>query len=73
MFTLDTFDTEIKNAWIRQLKLDWRNANYQYFNNKMKPPNIDLLDSEKILGKWVGGMKRNLSISGILIGRYPWQ
>jgi len=64
---------EIKNAWIRQLKQDWRNANYCYFKNKMKLPNISLLDSRKILGKWVGGNKRTLSISGVFISSYPWQ
>lgn len=66
-------DVEIKNAWIRQLKQDWRNANYCYFKNKMKLPNISLLDSKKVLGKWVGGIKRGLSINGFFISRYPWQ
>ena len=66
-------DREIKNAWIRQLKQDWRNANYCYFKNKMNLPTISLLHSKKILGKWVGGMKRDLSISGFFIARYPWQ
>ena len=65
-------DVEIKNAWIRQLKHDWRNANYCYFKNRMKLPNIGLLDAEKILGKWSGGIKRDLSISGFLIDKYPW-
>ena len=65
--------SEIMNAWIRQLRLDWRNANYGYFGGSMSPPCIDLIHSEKIMGKWEGGMKRKLSISSLFISRYPWQ
>lgn len=66
-------DREIKNAWIRQLREDWKNTNYGNFKDKMVLPNIDLLDSDKTLGKWEGGVKRKISISSFLIKSYPWQ
>lgn len=66
-------DIELKSAWIRQLREDWRNANYCAFNGKMHFPEIDLLFSEKTLGKWEGGRKRRLSVSLFLVKNYPWQ
>lgn len=64
---------EIKNAWIRQLKEDWKNTNYGNFKDIMVLPNIDLLHSDKTLGKWEGGIKRRISISDSLIKNYKWQ
>lgn len=66
-------DTKLKNAWVRQLRKDWINTNYVYFRDEMLPPAIDLLYSEKTLGKWEGGNKRGLSISAVFIKNYPWQ
>ena len=65
-------DSKIKTLWVRQLKKDWEIANHHYFRNRMQLPNIDLLTSENILGKWDGGHKRNLLISAFLIKNYPW-
>lgn len=65
-------DSKIKTLWVRQLKKDWEIANYHYFRNRMQLPNIDLLTSENILGKWDGAHKRNLLISAFLIKNYPW-
>ncbi|MGA1875838.1 MAG: SprT-like domain-containing protein, partial [bacterium] len=72
-FQMFEVHSEIMNAWIRQLRLDWRNANYCYFGGRMSPPCIDLIHSEKVMGKWEGGMKRKLSISSLFMRRYPWQ
>jgi len=66
-------DNEIKNAWIRQLKEDWKNANFSNFRDRMILSDIDLLDSDKVLGKWEGGVKRKISISAFLIKNRPWQ
>jgi len=64
-------DSKLKNAWIRQLRKDWINANYYYFGVKMLSPAIDLLTSEIILGQWEGGNKRRLSISAFFIKAFP--
>lgn len=66
-------DLQLRNAWIKQIKQDWKNSNYSNFKDRMKLPNIDIIDSERILGRWEGGLKRKISISSILINNYPWQ
>ncbi|MCP5003540.1 MAG: DUF2786 domain-containing protein [Planctomycetes bacterium] len=63
----------VKSAWVRQLKEDWKTANYSYFKNSMYLPNLELSDSERILGRWRGGSYRSLSISISLINAYPWE
>ncbi len=66
-------DNILKTAWARQLKADWKNANYYYFKDSMCLPNIELSYAEKILGGWKGGNNRRLSISVILIANYTWE
>ncbi len=65
-------NSELYTAWTRQLKEDWRNANYSFFKNALRLPNIGLMDSENLLGKWVGSHQRVLSINVPLIRRHPW-
>lgn len=70
---MKTIEYELKNAWIRQLREDWRYVNYQYFQSAMKMPIIDLFHSYTLLGKWQGGRQRTLSLSEVLIEHHPWQ
>ncbi|HHT9138609.1 MAG TPA: SprT-like domain-containing protein [Candidatus Wunengus sp. YC60] len=64
---------KIKTAWIRQLKEDWKTANFLYFKDSMRPPNFELSCSGVALGRWEGGCHRRLSISIILINTYAWE
>lgn len=66
-------DPDLKNAWLMQLKKEWENANYTFFNRKMNLPDVDLSNSEKTLGRWTGGSQRRLLISVRLIYRFPWE
>lgn len=66
-------NSEIKNAWIRQIREDWRNVNFTNFRDRMRLPNIDLINSNTNLGKWEGGSKRKLSMSINMIQNRPWQ
>lgn len=63
----------LKTAWLRQLKEDWKTANYIYFKNALHLPNLELSDAVRVLGKWKGGYSRCLSISRVLIQAYPWE
>ncbi len=63
----------VKSAWIRQLKEDWKSANYNYFKNSMRLPNLELSNAENTLGKWRGGCHRCLTMSTHLINTYPWE
>ncbi len=60
-------------TWIRQLKEDWKLANYSYFRDKMRLPDLSLSSSEGVLGQWKGGCYRSLSISMILIHTHRWE
>jgi len=71
--SMTDIDNILKTAWVRQLKADWKTANYHYFRNSMRLPNLDLSYSEDVLGKWKGGCHRRLSISIILINNYKWE
>ncbi len=66
-------DNILKTAWIRQLKVDWKTANYHYFKDSMRLPNIELSYAEKVLGGWKGCNYRRLSISVSLIANYTWE
>ncbi|MFQ5687045.1 MAG: SprT-like domain-containing protein [Candidatus Scalindua sp.] len=66
-------DRVLKTAWIKQLKADWKTANYHYFKDSMRLPNLELSSTERILGKWKGGYHRRLSISTNLISNYTWE
>jgi len=70
--SMDEINNPLKTAWIRQLKEDWRLANYSYFKDKMRLPHLCLSSSEGILGQWKGGFYRSLSISMILIHDHRW-
>ncbi|MFQ5561088.1 MAG: DUF2786 domain-containing protein [Nitrospinota bacterium] len=63
----------LKSLWIRQLYKEWELANYHYFEEKMRSPEIDLFSSEKTMGKWEGGRRRRLSLSLHLIQNHNWQ
>ncbi|GJQ59294.1 MAG: DUF2786 domain-containing protein [Candidatus Scalindua sp. AMX11] len=63
----------LMSAWIRQLKEDWKSANYNYFKSTMRLPNLELSDSDSTLGKWRGGCHRCLTISTTLINTYSWE
>lgn len=66
-------DQQLKNAWLRQLREDWRCANNSFFKNKMRLPQLTLSSSERALGSWKGGGIRCLSISIALIISRPWE
>ncbi len=66
-------DNILRTAWARQLKADWKTANYHYFKESMHLPNIELSCAVKILGEWKGGNYRRLSISVFLIANYTWE
>lgn len=66
-------ENKLKTAWIRQLKKDWKTANYVYFKDSMRLPNLELSYSDGILGRWQGGHHRRLSISINLINNYSWE
>ncbi|MHC4140248.1 MAG: SprT-like domain-containing protein, partial [Planctomycetota bacterium] len=66
-------DDILKTAWVRQLKADWKTANYHYFEDSMRLPNLELSSSTDVLGKWEGGFHRRLSISIVLINNYKWE
>lgn len=63
----------VKTAWIRQLKEDWKVANYHYFKDSMRPPNLELSSAKGSLGRWKGGHYRCLSVSILLIRTYAWE
>jgi predicted SprT family Zn-dependent metalloprotease len=63
----------LKTAWIRQLKKDWKSANYVYFKDSMHLPNLEISYSDWILGRWQGGHYRRLSVSINLINNYTWE
>lgn len=63
----------VKSTWIRQLKEDWKFANYNYFKNSMRLPNLELSESERTLGKWRGGCHRCLTVSTRLINTCHWE
>ena len=66
-------DQERKNAWIRQLRVDWKNANYAHFNSIMQVPNLTIFSSKNCMGRWEGGIKRTLGLSDVLINTCSWQ
>lgn len=66
-------ENQLKSAWVRQLRDDWKNANYTYFKDRMRLPNIGLMDSSSLLGLWKGGYHRSLTISDFLIRNHPWE
>ncbi|GAX61791.1 hypothetical protein SCALIN_C27_0190 [Candidatus Scalindua japonica] len=70
---MNNIDNTLKTAWIRQLKADWKNANYHYFKDSMQLPNLELSFSEDVLGTWKGGFHRRLSISTFLINNHKWE
>src|SRR3989338_2059425 len=47
-------DNILKTAWIRQLKADWKTANYQYFKDSMCLPNLELSNADGVLDRWKG-------------------
>ncbi len=71
----DTIDIDsiLKTAWIRQLKTDWKTANFHYFKDSMRLPNLELSNADGVLGMWKGSYFRRLSISIILINNYKWE
>ncbi len=71
--TVEDIDNILKTAWVRQLKADWKTANYHYFKDSMRLPDIELSCAEKVLGEWKGGNYRRLSISVSLIADYSWE
>jgi hypothetical protein len=66
-------DNVLKTAWIKQLKADWKTANYHYFKDSMRLPNLELSSTGGVLGKWKGSYHRCLSISINLISNYTWE
>ncbi len=66
-------DNVLKTAWIKQLKADWKTANYHYFKDSMRLPSLELSSTEGVLGKWKGSYHRHLSISINLISNYTWE
>lgn len=66
-------DNKLKTAWVRQLKADWKTANYHYFKDSMRLPNLELSSAGDVLGTWKGGYHRRLSISTVLIKNYKWE
>lgn len=66
-------DNTLKTAWVRQLKADWKTANFHYFKDSMRLPSLELSYTEDVLGTWKGGCYRRLSISIILINNYKWE
>ncbi len=66
-------DNILKTAWIRQLKADWKTANYHFFKDAMRLPSLELSCSEEALGRWKGGCHRLLSVSLVLINNYKWE
>ncbi|MBI5185163.1 MAG: SprT-like domain-containing protein [Nitrospinae bacterium] len=66
-------DNQLKSAWVRQLREDWKNANYTYFQDKMRLPNIGLMSSNSQLGFWKGGHHRSLFISDFLVRNHSWE
>jgi predicted SprT family Zn-dependent metalloprotease len=66
-------DNVLKTAWIKQLKADWKTANYHYFKDSMRLPSLELSSAEGVLGKWKGSYHRHLSISINLISNYTWE
>ncbi|MDR4498699.1 MAG: SprT-like domain-containing protein [Candidatus Scalindua sp.] len=70
---MENVNNLLKSAWIRQLKEEWKSANYYYFNSSMYLPNLEISDSEGTLGTWRGSCHRKLSISINLIKNYRWE
>lgn len=68
----DDIDSLLKSAWLRQLREDWRSANYSFFKNKMRLPQMALSPARQVLGRWKGGIERSLTISATLIQSAPW-
>lgn len=66
-------DNILKTAWIKQLKADWKTANYHYFKDSMRLPNLELSSAVGVLGKWKGSHHRHLSISINLISNHTWE
>ena len=64
---------KLKTAWIRQLKEDWKFANFYYFKDSLRLPNLELSASGESLGRWKGGCHRRLSISMELINNHTWE
>ncbi len=71
--SMTDIDNILKTAWVRQLKADWKTANFHYFKDSMRLPSLELSYSEDVLGTWKGGYYRRLSISIILINNYSWE
>ncbi len=66
-------DNILKTAWVRQLKTDWKTANFHYFKDSLRLPSLELSCAEDVLGTWKGGYHRRLSISIFLINNYKWE
>lgn len=64
---------ELKNAWLRQLREEWRIANHSFFREGMLLPNLDLMGGKVLFGRWQGGNRRTLSLSLSLIQNHPWE
>lgn len=64
---------KLKTAWLRQLREEWKSANYNHFKNTMRLPNLRLSQGVKVLGQWKGEPYRALSISSHLIRHQPWE
>lgn len=70
---MDEISVTLETAWLRQLKEDWKLANYSYFKGRMRLPHLCLSSSKGMLGQWKGGFYRSLSISAILIQNHTWE
>ena len=62
---------ELSAALIRELQQEWRNQNYWLFRDAMSPPQLMLVDTDSILGRF-DAPERVLSISLPFALTQPW-
>lgn len=58
-------------ALVRELSQEWRNQNYQLFHDAMQPPQLMLVDTEAVLGRF-DARERVLSIALPFVLTQPW-
>ncbi len=61
----------LERALVRELAQQWHRLNATYFKGALKPPTLELSDSESSLGRWFGAT-RTLEVSRPFVLRSSW-
>ena len=67
----ERLSAELSAALVREVQQEWRNQNYWLFQDAMRPPQLILVDTDSILGRFAAA-ERALSLSLPFVLAQPW-